>query len=102
MIGSGRFVPSIVIFPRKKINKQSERDSTVGKIVTVHPFSWIQENLFSSWFQRFLKVKHPTEDSNFTVVRQSLFAHQSDSLLFVDKTFMEGLKRHYSKKNACC
>ncbi|KAJ8938360.1 hypothetical protein NQ314_011524 [Rhamnusium bicolor] len=54
MSAGGQFIPPMLIFPRMNRNDQLIRGARPGSIYAVHPSGWIQQNLFTQWFQHFI------------------------------------------------
>lgn len=121
MSAGGQFVPPMLVFPRKNRNDQLMRGAPPGSIYSVHPSGWIQQNLFTMWFNHFIQFVKPTEESpvllildghyshtrNLDVIslaRQnhvciiSLPPHSTHKLQPLDKTFMGPLKAYYSEE----
>jgi hypothetical protein len=57
MSASGQFIPPLIIFSRKNINKQLMRDSPAGAVGVAHPSGWVQAHIFTQWFMHFLEKK---------------------------------------------
>lgn len=121
MSAGGQFVPPMLVFPRKNRNDQLMRGAPPGSIYAVHPSGWIQQNLFTMWFNHFIQFVKPTEefpvllilDGHYShtrnldvikIARQnhvyiiSLPPHSTHKLQPLDKTFMGPLKSYYSEE----
>lgn len=121
MSAGGQFVPPMLVFPRKNRNDQLMRGAPPGSIYAVHPSGWIQQNLFTTWFNHFIQFVKPTEefpvllilDGHYSHTRNldiiklarenhvciiSLPPHSTHKLQPLDKTFMGPLKAHYSEE----
>ncbi|KAJ8941970.1 hypothetical protein NQ314_010190 [Rhamnusium bicolor] len=121
MSAGGQFIPPMLIFPRKNRNDQLMRGAPPGSIYAVHPSGWIQQNLFTQWFQHFISfVKPSAEDPvllvldghyshtrNVNVIRLarennisiiSLPPHSTHKLQPSDKSFMGPFKVYYSEE----
>jgi hypothetical protein len=53
---SGHFVPPMIIFPRKNMNKQLVRGAAVSTIGVARPCGWVQGNLFTQRLQHFWRI----------------------------------------------
>lgn len=121
MNATGDFVPPMMIFPRKNENVQLMKGAPYGAIAAYHPSGWIQAPLFTRWFEHFLNIVKPSEQSpvllildghyshtrNVDVIELartnfvsivSLPPHSTHKLQPLDKTFMGPLKTYYSEE----
>lgn len=121
MSAGGQHIPPMLIFPRKNRNDQLLRGAPPGSVYEVHPSGWVQQNLFTKWFQHFIKFVKPSEGSpvllildghyshtrNLDVINLarenhvsiiSLPPHSTHKLQPLDKTYMGALKAHYSEE----
>lgn len=117
----GQFIPPMLIFPRKNRNDQLMRGAPPGSIYAVHPNGWIQQNLFTQWFQHFIGFVKPSKEDrvllvldghyshtrNIDVIRLarenyisiiSLPPHSTHKLQPLDKSFMGPFKVYYSEE----
>lgn len=120
MSAGGRFIPPMLIFPRKNMSDNLMRNAPLGSIGKCHPSGWVQSNLFRDWFLHFIDHVKPSAESpvllfldghyshtrNIEIIelaRQnhvtivSLPPHTTHKLQPLDKTFMGALKTHYSE-----
>lgn len=121
MSAGGQFVPPLVIFPRKNMNEQLMRGAPPGSIATCHPSGWVQTNIFTKWFDHFLKFAKPTKECpillvldghsthkrNIDVINMArenhvtiicIPPHTTHKLQPLDKSFMGPLKTHFSEE----
>lgn len=121
MSGSGSYVPPLVVFPRKNMSEQLKKGAPAGTIFAAHPSGWIQTNLFTQWFEHFIKQTNPTKESPVLLILDGHYSHTqnidlidlakenhvtivslpphcSHKLQPLDKTFMGPLKTYYSEE----
>lgn len=121
MSAAGTFVPPMMIFPRKRDNSLLMKGAPLGAIQACHPSGWIQLDLFTQWFEHFLRHVKPSATSpvllildghashtrNIKVVdlaRQnhvrllSLPPHSSHKMQPLDKTLMSPLKKYLTEE----
>ncbi|KAJ8939983.1 hypothetical protein NQ314_010923 [Rhamnusium bicolor] len=121
MSADGQFIPPMLIFTKKNRNDQLMRGAPPASIYAVHPSGWIQQNLFTQWFQHFISfVKPSAEDpvllvldghyshtrnvdvillareNNISII--SLPPHSTHKLNPLDKSFMGPFKVYYSEE----
>lgn len=115
-----RFIPPMLIFPRKNMSDNLMRNAPLGSVGKCHPSGWVQMNLFCDWFLHFIEHVKPSAESpvlllldghyshtrNIAIIelaRQNhitivcLPPHTTHKLQPLDKTFMGALKTHYSE-----
>lgn len=121
MSAGGQHVPPFLIFPRKNRNDQLMRGAPHGSAYAVHPSGWVQQEIFTEWFQHFIKFVKPTEESpvllildghyshtrNIEIIRLarehnvviiSLPPHATHKMQPLDKSYMGAFKTHYSEE----
>lgn len=57
---SGFVLPPMIIYPRKRISESLKEDGLPGTLYTCSDSGWINEGLFSRWFDFFLENIPPT------------------------------------------
>ena len=65
MSASGNFMPPMLIFPRVKENPDFLEDAPPSCWAEFHKSGWIQEEIFTKWFMKFIDFAHPTNKSQF-------------------------------------
>ena len=56
---AGQYVPPMLIFPRGRMKEGLLDDAPVGAIGAANPSGWINEDLFSKWFDHFVSFVQP-------------------------------------------
>lgn len=121
MSAGGDFVPPMMIFPRKNWTPRLMKGAPPGAIGKCHPSGWVQSDLFTEWFDHFIKhVKPSAEDPvllildghhshtrNLDIILKArehhitllcLPPHTTHRLQPLDRTFMGPLKTYYSNE----
>jgi len=57
--GTGSFVPPVFIYPRVRLMPEFLHKAPNGAIGGANPSGWINEELFSKWFDHFIKWSQP-------------------------------------------
>jgi hypothetical protein len=57
MSASGTYVPPLTVFPKKNMKQELMNGAPVGSISTCHPSGWIQKDIFTKWFDHFLRFE---------------------------------------------
>ncbi|KAJ4425644.1 hypothetical protein ANN_27840 [Periplaneta americana] len=119
-MSAGTFVPPMMIFPRKNWTDTLMKGAPPGAMGRCHPSGCIQTELFTEWFDHFLKKTNPTQESpvllildghnsysrNLHVIQRarekcvtivSIPPHTSHKTQPLDKSFMGTLKTYYSE-----
>jgi len=68
---SGRFVPPLLIFPRKCMKPE-----LMNGTHACHPSGWTQSEIFTQWFLQFIKHTKPTKRSCYLGTGRALFTHK--------------------------
>lgn len=63
MSASGIFMPPMLIFPRVRENPEFLVDAPPGSWAEFHKSGWIQEDIFTRWFMKFIEFSHPTQEN---------------------------------------
>lgn len=63
MSASGAFMPPMLIFPRVRENPEFLVNAPPGSWAEFHRSGWIQEDIFTRWFMKFIEFSHPTKES---------------------------------------
>ena len=113
------------IFPRKRLKPELLDNAPNGSIGGASPSGWINEDLFSKWFEHFLKVTlpkhryepvvlimdgHCSHTRNLTVIEEArdnnvvliaLPSHCTHRLQTLDILFFKSLNSHYDQEVQC-
>ena len=118
MSATGSFVPPMFVWPRVRMKLMDE--CPPGSISECHNSGWMQTNIFTIWFQHFVKVSgattdnkvllildgHATHTHNLDVINMarengvyllSLPPHCSHKLQPLDVAFMKPLSTYYTQ-----
>jgi len=84
MNAAGMYVPPLIIWPRKNMKEELMDGAPPGSIWACHPSGWIQLDIFSMWFDHFIKHTAPTADNPVLLV---LDGHTSNTrnILLLEK-----------------
>lgn len=117
----GQYIPPFLIFPRVKVPASYLDGTPFNTDYDCHKSGWIQMDIFTKWFQHFLKYAKPTKelpvllilDGHNTHTRNadvielarknnvviiSIPPHTSHKTQPLDRTFMGPLKAYYSSE----
>lgn len=121
MSAAGMFIPPMFIFPRKRDNPLLMKGAPPGSIHANHPSGWVQTNLFTKWFEHFLKTVKPSSSSPVLLIMDghsshmrnielidlarkndvhllSIPPHSSHKIQPLDRTFMGPLKKYLTEE----
>lgn len=113
MSASGSYVPPL--------SEQLKKGAPAGTIFAAHPSRWIQANLFTQWFEHFIKQTNPNKEIPVLLILDGHYSHTQNKDLIdlakenhvsvvslpphcshklqpLDKTLMGPLKTYYSKE----
>lgn len=62
MSASGAFMPTMFVFPRKRMNPELLDDALPGTTAECHSSGWMQREIFVKWFKRFIEFSKPDKD----------------------------------------
>ena len=120
MSATGSFVPPMFVWPRVRMKPELMDECPPGSISECHNSGWMQTNIFTIWFQHFVKVSgattdnkvllildgHATHTHNLDVINMarengvyllSLPPHCSHKLQPLDVAFMKPLSTYYTQ-----
>lgn len=60
----GKFMPPMLIFPRVTVNSEYLAGAPPGAWGEFNGSGWISEELFTKWFQEYVKFSKPTEETD--------------------------------------
>jgi DDE superfamily endonuclease/helix-turn-helix, Psq domain len=121
MGAAGDFVPPLLVFPRKRRNEAFMKNSPPGSIAAFHSSGWIQRDIFTQWFNHFIKRVKPTKDDPVLLIMDGHYSHTHNLELIdlarenyvtllslpphsthkmqpLDKAFMGPLKTYYNEE----
>jgi hypothetical protein len=62
MSPTGQFIPPLLVFPRKYMERELMNGTPPGSIHACHPAGWTHSEIFTQWFLHFIKHTKPTKD----------------------------------------
>ena len=121
LIQTGRFIPPLLIFPRKYIKQELMNGTPAGSIHACNFSGWIQSEIFTQWFLYFIRHTRPTKQDPCILVPDGQYSHtknlevitlarenhadiicppphNSHKMLRLDKAFMGPLKTFYCQE----
>jgi len=75
MSPTGRFIPPLLVFPRKKYETRSDEWHTAWINPRVPSSGWIQSEIFSQWYLHFIKHTKPTKEDSVILVLDGHYSH---------------------------
>lgn len=117
----GTFIPPLIIWPRKNMKTELMDGAPAGSIWACHPSGWIQNHIFTMWFEHFIKYTspsannpvllildgHSTHTRNLEIIEKArenhiqivcLPPHSSHKMQPLDVAFMGPFKSYYSSE----
>lgn len=117
----GHYIPPMLIFPRKKMNKSLMNGAPPGAIGACSKTGWVNKEIFLTWFSHFVEHVKPTEDDPVLLVLDGHYSHSRNPELIdkarqshvyinclpphctqkmqvLDVSFMKPLKLYYSEE----
>jgi hypothetical protein len=116
MSASDNFVPTMLVFPLARENKELLDDAPPGSTAEYHLSGWMQTEIFLKWFHSFIAFSKPTERKLLLLRSESRAkslelielarkshvvllcfpSHTTHRLQPLDVSFMDPLKLHHS------
>lgn len=84
MSAGGTFIPPMIIFPRQRMKVELQDGSPPGTVFACHPSGWMQTDIFTQWFEHFLRFAKPSEDDPVLLVLDGHATH-TRNLDFIEK-----------------
>ncbi|XP_046681625.1 MFS-type transporter clz9-like [Homalodisca vitripennis] len=84
MSAGGTFIPPMVIFPRQRMKVELQDGSPPGTVFACHPSGWMQTDIFTQWFEHFLRFAKPSKDDPVLLVLDGHATH-TRNLDFIEK-----------------
>ncbi|XP_011859539.1 PREDICTED: jerky protein homolog-like [Vollenhovia emeryi] len=81
MNAMGMYIPPLIIWPRKNMKEELMDGAPAGSIWACHPSGWIQMDIFSMWFDHFIKHTASTADNPVLLVLDGHSSHTRNILL---------------------
>jgi hypothetical protein len=75
MSPTGRFIPPLLVFPRKSMKQELMNGTPPGSIHACHPSGWIQSEIFYQWFLHSIKHTKPTKEDPVILVLDGHYSH---------------------------
>ena len=124
MSASGSYVPPLFIFPRTRMKAELMDGAPNGSIFACHKSGWMQTEIFTQWFEHFVRLSgarkdnqvllipdgHSTHTANIDVINNTtdngvhivcLPPHCSHRLQPLDVAFMKPLSTYYTQAIEC-
>lgn len=60
---AGTYMPPMFIYPRKRMNQELMNDCSPGAWAECHPSGWMQTDIFSEWFKKFVDFTGASKES---------------------------------------
>uniref|UniRef100_UPI00358F9432 tigger transposable element-derived protein 2-like n=1 Tax=Myxine glutinosa TaxID=7769 RepID=UPI00358F9432 len=121
MSATGAFVPPLFVWPRVRMKPELMDGAPLGSISQCHKSGWMQTEIFTIWFEHFLKVSgaskenkvllildgHKTHTQNLDVITMakdngvymlSIPPHCSHKIQPLDVSFMTPLSTYYTQE----
>ncbi|KAF5281763.1 hypothetical protein FQR65_LT14558 [Abscondita terminalis] len=71
----GRFIPPMLVFPRKNMKPELLNGAPPGSIARCHPSGWIQQELFTAWLKHFIEHVKPNECEQVVLILDGHYSH---------------------------
>ncbi|CAH2011577.1 unnamed protein product [Acanthoscelides obtectus] len=71
----GTYVPPLIVWPRKNMKIELMDGAPTGSIYACHPSGWIQAEIFTQWFDHFIKFTKPTPSDPVLLVLDGHYSH---------------------------
>ena len=75
MSATGAFVPPMFVFPRVRMKDELMDGVPHGSISVCLPSGWMQKDLFTAWFQHFIRVSGASLDNRVLLVLDGHATH---------------------------
>lgn len=63
MGADGSYMPPMFIFPRKRMKEELMRNAPRGSWAMCHESGWIQKDIFTAWFKKFIQFSRASPDN---------------------------------------
>jgi hypothetical protein len=75
MNAAGSYVPPLIVWPRKNAKDELMDGTPAGSIPAYHPSGWIQTDIFTMWFEHFVKHTKPSKEDPVLLVLDGHNSH---------------------------
>jgi hypothetical protein len=75
MSAAGAFVPSMFIFPRRKLHPALMHDAPVGSVGATSQSGWTNSDVFTSWIQHFINFSGSSLNRKVLLILDNHEAH---------------------------
>lgn len=75
MNATGVYVPPLIVFPRKHMKEELMNGAPAGAVSACHISGWIQTDIFTQWFEHFLKCTKPSAEDPIVLVLEGHYSH---------------------------
>jgi len=82
---TGVFIPPMLIFPRVRLNPSMMNGAPSGAIGEASKSGWITEEIFTKWFEHFLKVVEPNSRSEKVLLLMDGHSSHTGNLHVIEK-----------------
>lgn len=72
---TGKYVPSLNIFPRKNSKPEYLRGAPEGAMIEFHPSGYMQSDIFTKWMQNFIDFAKPTKEKKVLLILDGHSTH---------------------------
>ena len=86
MSAGGNFFPLLVIFPMKRMTVELFRHDGAppGTVFACNPSGWVQTDIFTQWFDHFLKHTKPSAEDSVLLILDG-YATYTKNIEFIEK-----------------
>jgi hypothetical protein len=84
MNATGTYVPPLIVFPRKNMKQELMDGAQAGSILACHPSGWIQTDIFTEWFDHFVRFVKPSANDPVLLIADGHYSH-TKNMDVVDK-----------------
>jgi len=84
MSAGGTFIPPFIIFPRQRMKAELQDGAPPGTAFACHTSGWMQSEIFTQWFDHFLKFAKPSKEDPVLLILDGHATH-TKNLDFIEK-----------------
>ncbi|CAH2006682.1 unnamed protein product [Acanthoscelides obtectus] len=71
----GRYIPPMLVFPRKNMKPELLNGAPPGSVARCHPSGWIQQDIFIDWLRHFILHVKPSESEQVVLILDGHYSH---------------------------
>ncbi|CAH1972182.1 unnamed protein product [Acanthoscelides obtectus] len=71
----GRYIPPMLVFPRKNMKPELLNGAPPGSVARFHPSGWIQQDIFTDWLRHFILHVKPSESEQVVLILDGHYSH---------------------------